>query len=472
MNYEMLFAEHRDKRVSAALIGVGEFGASLIAQSRSIAMLELRVLCDRDAARALAALQQSGIAADDIAVCDNADLALGALDKGKIVVITDAALIDQMPVDIVVEATGVPEVAAQNARAAIDRGRHVAIVSKEADSVVGPILHHLATEAGCVYTPIDGDQPSLLIGLISWARVLGLEIVAAGKSSEYDFVYDPAAQTVSWRDQTIEVPGFAELWDLPDDDVAAVLKQRRAALAAFPQRIVPDYCEMGIVSNATGLKPDLDIFHAPHARTIEVPGILRPREFGGVLGASGVLAASGIIDVFNCLRRPDEASFAGGVFIVVRCHDEATWTVLQSKGIPMSRQGDHALLYNPQHLLGIEAPISILSAALLGHSTGGSAPKPIVDLVARASRDLKTGETLEIIDAHTHAMDGVDPLLVDASPASGNNPLPYYLALGGRLGRDVPAGALLTADTVEIADDSTLRQLRRLQDALFFDASY
>ena len=147
MNYEMLFAEHRDKRVSAALIGVGEFGASLIAQAKRIDMLDLRVLCDRDETRALAALDQSGIAPDDVVVCETALVALQALRDDKVVVVTDAGLINALPVDIIVEATGVPEAAARNARTAIENGRHVAIVSKEVDSVVGPILHHLAHQA-------------------------------------------------------------------------------------------------------------------------------------------------------------------------------------------------------------------------------------------------------------------------------------------------------------------------------------
>jgi len=461
MNYEMLFAGHQDKRVRAALIGVGEFGASLIGQARSIPMLEIPVLCDRDEHRAVAALLDSGVTPSDVAICDTVFSALKALADGKTIVVTDDSLVDLLPIDIIVEATGVPEVAARNAMAAIERGRHVAMVSKEADSVVGPILHHKASEAGCVYTPIDGDQPSLLIGLVTWARLLGLEIIAAGKSSEYDFVYDPAAQTISWCDQTIVVPEFADLWALADGDVGAFLASRSEALATFPQSIVPDYCEMGIVTNATGLKPDGARFHAPLARTIEVPGIFRPRAKGGVLTNSPV------IDVFNCLRRPDEASFAGGVFIVVRCSDKATWKVLQSKGIPMSRQGDHALLYNPQHLLGLEAPISLLSAALLGRSTGGADPKPIVDLVARTTRDFRAGERLTIIDHHSHAMDGVEPLLVDAAPAIGGNALPYYLALGGLLRRDVAVGEMLTAEAIEMPDDSVLHQLRREQDDQF-----
>jgi predicted homoserine dehydrogenase-like protein len=461
MNFETLFAGVDDDPVEAALIGVGEFGASLIAQGQRMPSFNVRVLCDQDMDRAQKAALASGVTPDQVSLCESAREAQSAFEHGNTVIIQDASLIDALPLDIVVEATGVPEVAAQNASAAIRNGRHVAMVSKEADSVVGPILHHHARAAGLTYTPIDGDQPSLLIGLVTWARVLGMEIVTAGKSSEYDFVYDPDRETVSWRDQSIDVPGFDQLWHLPDQDMEATLAARAKALSAWPRRIVPDYCEMGVVCNAIGLKPDRHDFHAPICRTIEVAEILRPASSGGVLQRSGV------VDVFNCLRRPDEASFAGGVFIVVKCSDEGTWKTLKGKGIPVSRANDHALLYNPQHLLGLEAPISILSAVRLGRTTGGADPRPIVDLVARATTDLKAGQRFEISDPHHHTMHGVDSFLADASAATGSNPVPYYLALHNTLNRDVTAGEMITTDAVDLPKKSRLVELRQEQDALF-----
>lgn len=66
---------------------------------------------------------------------------------------------------------------------------------KEVDSVVGPGLSLRARQNNVIVTPVDGDQPSLLMGLITWAEVLGLDIVAAGKASEYDFVFDPENET-------------------------------------------------------------------------------------------------------------------------------------------------------------------------------------------------------------------------------------------------------------------------------------
>jgi predicted homoserine dehydrogenase-like protein len=110
------------------------------------------------------------------------------------VVVPDGGLLAELPLDVVVEATGDPEVGAANAVAAIDAGKHLVMVTKEADSVIGPLLARRAAAAGRIVTPVDGDQPSLTIGLKSWAELLGLKVVAAGKASEYDFVWDPRAQ--------------------------------------------------------------------------------------------------------------------------------------------------------------------------------------------------------------------------------------------------------------------------------------
>jgi predicted homoserine dehydrogenase-like protein len=250
------------------------------------------------------------------------------------------------------------------------------------------------------------------------------------------------------------------LWQLAPADRAGTIARRARALAALPQRTVPDLCEMGLVVNASRLRPDTPTFHVPVARTVEVPEVLCPRADGGILDRGGV------IDIFNCLRRADETSFAGGVFIVVACRDAATWRTLRDKGIPVSRDLSYALLYNPQHLLGVEAPVSILSAVLLNRSTGGVQVSHRCDLVARSTRDFAAGETLTITDHHHHEVDGLEPMLVEPAKAIGSNSLPYYMAVDKRLTRALPAGSIVRCDMVEQARASALWSLRAEQDSL------
>jgi predicted homoserine dehydrogenase-like protein len=455
MQFETLFAPAREKPVLAALIGCGEFGLSLIAQSRRMQGLAIRAVADRDIGRVETALRTAGIPA---VICDSRSAAEAAFADGTVAICRSVEDLLALPIEIVVEATGDPEGGARFALAAIEAGRGVAMVSKEAECVVGPILARRARHAGVPYTLIDGDQPSLLIGLVSWARMLGLPVVAAGKSSEYDYVIDVAAGTVTWTDRQVSAPGLMAAWDLGASPAEAV-SERARLLAELPQRTVPDYCEMCLVANATGLTPDRPDFHAPYTRTTELPDLYIPAEDGGLL------ARRGILDVFNCLRRTDEASFAGGVFVVVELADEKTGHLFAGKGIPVSRNRRYALIYNPSHLLGVEAPTSIVAAARLRHDMVTESYRPVCDLAARAERDLPAGHVLDIVGTR-HAVPGLEPLLVDAVPAEGSNPLPYYMAVGRRLARPVNAGEFITADAVEPATNSVLWRLRAEQDAL------
>ena len=456
MQFETLFRPARENPVSVALIGAGEFGMSLIAQSRRMQGLAVKAVADKDLDRVAESLSTMGIAARR---CDSAAAGKAALDAGEIAICGAVADLLTLPIDMVVEATGDAEAGARHALAAIEAGRGVTMVTKEAECVVGPVLAAKARAAGVPYTLVEGDQPALLIGLVSWARTLGLPVICGGKSSEYDYVYDPASHEVTWTTERVSAPGIAGLWALGRDR-AATIAARSKALVALPQRTVPDYCEMALVSNATGLVPDRPDFHTPLTRAIELPDLYIPKADGGLLDGEGR------IDVFNCLRRPDEASFAGGVFVVVGWADARSGALFRGKGIPTTADGKYGLVYNPSHLLGVEAPISILAAARLGQSILDDRYRPVVDLTARAQRDLPAGHELEIVGTR-HAVPHLEPVLTPASAVRGSAPLPYYMAVGRTLARPVTAGSFITADAVEAPADSTLWRLRAEQDARF-----
>ena len=127
------------------------------------------------------------------------------------------------------------------------------------------------------------------------------------------------------------------------------LARRSELLAALPQRATPDYCEMNVVANSTGLIASRDALSYPVCRITELADIFIPREDGGVLERTGV------VDVFNCLRRTDEVSFGGSVFVIVRCHDTVVWEMLRGKGHVVSRDGSYACIFLPHHLMGLDA---------------------------------------------------------------------------------------------------------------------
>lgn len=448
------FAPGAGKDLPVGLVGAGEFGATFVAQAGRMSGLRVVAICDRDTARARAAAVAAGHAPERIRDCHDVGGARQAIEQGCVAIVTAAQVLVQLPLQAVLEATGDPEGAAATALAAIEAGLHVVLATKEAEVVVGAELARRAAERGVVHSPVDGDQPSLLIGLVGWARLLGLPIVCAGKSSESDFVWDPDAGTVTaW--QRIEQAGdFGRWFALAGEETLA----GRAGLP-FARTTVPDLCEMGIVANHTGLLPDRPRLHAPIARTVELPTLFRPRQQGGLL------ASAGRVDMFNCLRRPDELSFAGGVFVVVEAPDEATGRLFAAKGLPTCPQHRYLLLHNPVHLLGAEAAMSVLSAVQLGCSTGAGEVRPVVDLVAYAARDFEAGEVLAI--SGRHEIPGLDHALEPARALAEGAALPYYLAAGGRIRRRVRAGELLRTDDVDLGEDSTLLRLRRAQDKRF-----
>jgi predicted homoserine dehydrogenase-like protein len=437
VNYELLFKELHGRRIRIALTGAnGGFGRTFIAQCRVAPHVELSVLCDRDVEGLHATLLQMGFAAETLRVCGSEGEVRAA--DGRIALVAQADWLAQAPHDIVIEATGAPETSVAIAEAALRRRVHVGMVTKETDSVVGPWLNRLALEHGVVYTTVDGDQPAALIELVTWARVLGFDVVCAGKASEHDFLYEPRHGTVTHAGVSRAVAGLQDLWTL-GTDAAATLEARRRALQAFPLSATPDYCEMNVVANSTGLLPSCDTLNYPLCRASELADVFVPQEDGGILQRAGV------VDVFNPLRRSDEASFGGGVFVVVRCTDRAVWQLLQEKGHVVSRSGRYACIYRPFHLMGLESMTSVYSAVLHGRPSGSSSQRPHALMVARATRDLRAGESLTM-GGHMHEIEGVQARLVPAPQA--RDAAPYYLAANKRLlhdvarGSDVPAAAL------------------------------
>lgn len=446
-----------------ALIGVGQFGMTLLAQSRRLAEVSLCVLCDREVDAVIAACKKLGLGADELVFATSRNAALEALEQGRVVVTDDSALATSLPLDVVVEATGDAEAGAHTALRAIDNGSHLVLVTKETDAVVGPLLSRRARSAGLTLTQVDGDQPSLALALISWARTLGLDVMCAGKASEYDFVADLAAGSVTADGKRCAVPDLEHLWACSADQLPGQIARRAHALESLEQRSVPDFCELCLVANGSGLIPDTPELHAVIARTLELPDLFRLEARGGVLRGAGRL------DVFNCLRRADEVSFAGGVFATVALPDEQTGRLFADKGIPVSADYGTALIYNPTHLLGVEALVSVLAAARLRAATGSDDVRPVCDLVARAVDDLPAGTAL--VEGRRHAIEGVVPNLVAAAPARAGSPIPYFMVAGRTLREPVAAGDTIPFAAVEPARDSLLWSLRAEQDRTMLGAS-
>jgi len=457
--YTSLFDRVSPERpVRAGVIGVGHYATAVVTQAEAVRRLQVPVLADLDTEAAVRAFRRAGLPPEGISVCESRAEALRAIEAGRRAVVRDALLLMDLPLDVIVESTGSPEAGARHALAALEHGKHVAMVSKEPDATVGPLLKRIADRAGLVYSAVDGDQHGLLIALVDWCRELGLEVLCAGKSRDVEFVYEEAAGTVSDGHDTLTLaPGDrALLAPLAPGRVGEVIAGRRRALAPLGLLGGFDVTEMAIAANATGLLPDVPALHAPVARITELPEALCPAEEGGLLGRRGA------IETVTCLRRADEAGLGGGVFVVVSCANDYSRMILTTKGLIPNARDSAALIYRPYHLCGVETPITLLVAGLLGLPTGARDYRPRVDIVARARVDLPAGEILG--GDHDERL---EYLLLPAAAARQGAPLPFQMAARRRLLTAVPAGELIRRGMVEEPEDATLWRLRAEMEATF-----
>ena len=463
MIYQNLFDHVKEPEVvRAAVIGCGDFGTTIVTQAPLIPRLEIPVVADVDLEAGRSAFRRSGVADDDIAVCDSRASALRSMEAGKSVVVQDAMILMDLPLDVIATVTRVPEAGARYAYEAIQHGKHVVMVDKEADSVVGPILKHLADRAGVVFTTDDGDQPGLLMGLVSWARSLGLEVLCGGNM--HDCLYDPAEATVKKAGCVVKVPE-EDRWAMdriPAGQADRYAKIRRRLFADFrPHEEYGDtICHMAVSANGTGLLPDTPVGHRPVVRFFELPEVLCPVEDGGILQIHGA------VDIPAILRTAGEPHGGGGVFIVVANADEHSRNVMINKGLIANSRRTAMLIYRPYHLCGAETAMSILCAGLLKVPTGSSVVLPRVDMAAKATRDFRKGEVLGSPGSLGYNRD-LRASLIPAASVADNNPLPFFMLESNRLARDVLEGTVITGDMLTPPQDSILWSLRKQQDEHF-----
>lgn len=437
---------NEQSQVRVALLGAGGgFGRTVLVALRDHPAQRPTVLCDLDTGGVQQLLADLGYTRP-ARVCADAHEVTDAVEHGQIAIVADSGALDPACYDVLVEATGSVPVSARAALRAIEAGRSVVMASKETEATVGAALRRRARAHGTVLLAGAGDQPANLAALVQWARELGLEVVAAGKSSEYDLVIDLDTATASLLDAALPAPGLVEHWRL-GEDIPAALTARHQAVAGLKLRAAADYCEMTVAANLTGLRIDTPELHYPILRTIELADAWRPEQEGGLL------AAAGAVDVFTSLRRPDEASFAGGEFVIVRVADPEVAALLAAKGHIVSRSRDLLCIGLPFHLMGLEIPRTIAQAHARAAQPEPAAPR--VSMLARTTSPLTAGHTFTVA-GHHHEIDHTHPWLHHGDPQGA---APYYALDGARLRREVPAGHLLQLGDLDGVDPLVLELL-------------
>ena len=469
MVYHHLYSRFaKSDEVCVGIIGAGNYGTAIVTQGPVTPRLNVVAVADLSVDAARGAYEKAGYDMAQVTYAETAEEAQLQIAEGRAIYTDHPEIIGRIQaVDIVCESSGSPEASARYAVQAIKAGKHVAMVTKDCDVAVGPMLKRLAKQAGVVYTPVDGDQHGLLIQFYEWAKSIGLTVLSGGKATDGEFVYDEAAGTVTIKTdkkihapyvETITVAEADRKWlgMIPPGQTAEYVAQRKRILAQLPQPGAYDLCEITVAANYTGMKPEVETLHHAALRITEIPVAYAEQANGGLF------AAPDAIDLATCLRGPIESGLGGGVFLVVRCDNAYSNHVLMTKGQIPNHDETAAVIYRPYHLCGVETSTSLLMAGLLGIDTGADDYRPRHDLVKVAGRDFKAGEVF----GNDHNPD-LKARIIPAVPVAPGNPACAHLLVGNRARVDIPAGTLITYDMVEEPAGSQLWELRRQQDRSF-----
>ena len=438
MNLERLLREREEQErpLRVGLVGAGKFGAMFLSQVARTPGMHLLAVADLDPERARRALAETGWPDERYAAAS----ATEALSRGTTWITDDAGgLIDADGLEVVIEATGVPEAGVRHALRCFDQGRHVVMVNVEADVLVGPLLARRAAQAGVVYSLAYGDQPALICEQVDWARAIGLEVVAAGKGTLYLPEFHASTPDTIW-DYYGLTREHAEASGMNAKMFNSFLDGTKSGI------------EMAAVANATGLRPPDAGLAFPAVGTGELAAKLIPRADGGLLDGKGMVEVISSrcrdgIDLADDLRWGVYVTFEAPSDYVARCFSDY--------GLVTDPGGRYSALWRPYHLIGLELGISVAWAGLLQQPTG-AARSWIADVAAVAKRDLDAGTELDGEGGYT-----VWGRLMPAEASLAAGTVPIGLAHGIRLSRPVAAGEVVRWDDVSVPPDSVALGLRR-----------
>lgn len=424
MAYSQRLHEHaktlgRDVRV--ALVGAGQMGRGFGYQIFRMPGLSLSLVVDVDPDRIRSLYHDIGI--NDVLISNEFNILSDAMMAGKAAGTTTTEFIAELPYDIVVEATGIPEVGAHVAYSCLEAKKDVAVLNVEMDVTIGPLLHNMAANGGAVYTVCHGDEPIEAKVLVDFARDLQFEIVAAGKGKNNPF--EPLSTPDSVRERALSRGMNPKM------------------LCSFTDGS-KTMTEMVALANATGLELSKRGMYGPNASVKTLTDVFALQSDGGVLDRPGV--------VDYCM-----GDVAPGVFVIVR--SDAPYINHEMSYLAMG-PGPYFALYRPFHLASIEAPLSI-ARVVLDREASLFAPSLMAEVCAMAKKDLNPGDTIDGIGGYT-----VRGYADIAKDAKRDNLVPIGLIEGAIVQKPIKVGDLISYDQVELDESSLIVELRRKQDSL------
>ncbi|RWA75067.1 MAG: homoserine dehydrogenase [Mesorhizobium sp.] len=421
---ELLQRAEKQGPITIGLAGAGQMGTDIVVQVALMPGMRIGAISEVRPQAAIDAALLAGHDRSDIVQAPNAAAIDRAIEAGKIAVTEDLhALAAAGRIDVIIDATGNPNIGTLFALEVMKNGKHIVMLNVEADITIGRFLKEEARKAGVVYTGAAGDEPACTLEIIGFAKSLGFTIVAAGKGKNNPLNIDavPADYEKEANERNMNARMLVEFVD-----------GSKTAI------------EMVAIANATGLVPDVPGMHGPTATLEELASVLCPREDGGVLHRKGVVDYS------------IGKGVAPGVFCIIETkHPRVLERMIDLK----VGKGPYFTIFRPYHLTSLEVPLSAARAVVYKRADMEPLDHPVAEAVAVAKTNLGAGQSLGMIgenDYRGFAMTWED--------ARAKGALPLGLAERARVVKPVKAGDFLTYENCVPDDSMVITQIRRRLD--------
>ncbi|ESZ09739.1 homoserine dehydrogenase [Mesorhizobium sp. M1060] len=421
---ELLQRAEAQGPITIGLAGAGQMGTDIVVQVALMPGMRIGAISEVRPQAAIDAALLAGYDRSGIVQAANASAIDRAIEAGKIAVTEDLhALAAAGRIDVIIDATGNPNIGTLFALEVMKNGKHIVMLNVEADITIGRFLKEEARKAGVVYTGAAGDEPACTLEIIGFAKSLGFNIIAAGKGKNNPLKID--AMPADYEKEAAERNMNARmLVEFVDGSKTAI--------------------EMVAIANATGLVPDVPGMHGPTATLEELASVLCPREDGGVLHRKGVVDYS------------IGKGVAPGVFCIIETRHPR---VLERMVDLKVGKGPYFTIYRPYHLTSLEVPLSAARAVVYKRADMEPLDHPVAEAVAVAKSDLGAGQSLGMIgenDYRGFAMTWED--------ARAKGALPLGIAERAKVVKPVKTGDFLTYENCVPDDSMVITQIRRRLD--------
>jgi homoserine dehydrogenase len=356
--------ENRKEPIRIAFIGCGKFVSMFLAQYSHLDKIQIDSIVDLDMDRAKKNCINSGLNSSLVNEINFTNSLDNILDRN---------------IEIFIEATGNPIIGTVHATKIIKNKKNIILVNVEADITCGKYLSDLAKENNVICSMAYGDQPSLILEQIEWARLNGFSVVCAGKGTKYHPTFEYSTPDTVWGH-------YGLTKERAEIESGMNPKMFNSFLCGDKSAI-----EMCAVSNAANLKCPINGLTFPSVGVYDIAKKMIPKSVGGLIDFDGQVEVISSID-FGKKEIPNDLRW--GVYIVIKAQNEYVKNCFKDYGMVTDSSGNYSAIWRPYHYIGLELAQSIYSIALDNRATGFT-KNYNADVASYAKKDLKKGDMLD-----------------------------------------------------------------------------